>query len=121
MYLIYKSCELVDQLICYLTVSSPLPSYSFSEMTPLVSGENGVDVVLSCSLVQEGAGLDGMRAGFTRTPATLVLRDVRVTPEQSPDTLTPFIPPTLPDPEALLFEAKGLCLKTGNMNIFEKS
>lgn len=66
---------------------------------------NGVaDVVLSCSLVEEGAGLGGMGGGalFTRTPATLVLRDVAVAPDQSLETLTAFVPPSIPDPDAIL-------------------
>ncbi|XP_045901703.1 tapasin-related protein isoform X2 [Micropterus dolomieu] len=69
---------------------------------------NGVaDVVLSCSLVEEGAGLGGMGGGalFTRTPATLVLRDVAVAPDQSLETLTAFVPPSIPDPDAILLEA----------------
>lgn len=72
-------------------------------------GADGVaDVVLSCSLVEEGAGLGGMGGGalFTRTPATLVLRDVAVAPEESLETLTPFVPPSIPDPDAILFEAQ---------------
>ncbi|CAG6015104.1 unnamed protein product, partial [Menidia menidia] len=45
-------------------------------------------------------------AFFTRTPATLVLRDVAVGPEESLETLSPFVPPSVPDPELILFEAK---------------
>uniref|UniRef100_A0A3P8SA76 TAP binding protein like n=1 Tax=Amphiprion percula TaxID=161767 RepID=A0A3P8SA76_AMPPE len=53
------------------------------------------DVVLSCDLVEEGVGLGGMGGGvlFTRTPATLVLKDVPVGPDESLETLTPFVPP----------------------------
>ncbi|CAL8247374.1 unnamed protein product [Lota lota] len=71
------------------------------------SGEGGADVVLSCSLVEEASGLDAMGNGapFSRSPATLVLRDVSVSPDQVPDTLTPFIPPTVPDPDVVLIEA----------------
>lgn len=66
-------------------------------------------MVLSCTLVEEGVGLGGMGGGalFTRTPATLVLRDVAVASDQSPETLTPFVPPSVPDPDFVLFEAKG--------------
>lgn len=73
-----------------------------------VCADGSVDVVLSCSLVEEGAGLGGMGGGalFTRTPATLVLRDVAVAPDESLDTLTPFVPPSIPDPDAILLEAK---------------
>ncbi|XP_070691528.1 tapasin-related protein [Pempheris klunzingeri] len=66
------------------------------------------DVVISCTLVEEGVGMGGMRGGafFTRTPATLVLRDVAVAPDESLETLTPFVPPSVPDPDAILLEAK---------------
>lgn len=70
-------------------------------------------MVLSCTLVEEGAGLGGMGGGalFKRTPATLVLRDVTVAPDESLETLTPFVPPSVPDPDAILLEAKGfICL-----------
>ncbi|KAK0149717.1 Tapasin-related protein [Merluccius polli] len=42
---------------------------------------------------------------FNRRPATLVLRDVAITPDQVPDTITPFIAPSVPDPDAILIEA----------------
>lgn len=73
-----------------------------------VKADAVADVVLSCSLVEEGAGMGGMGGGalFTRTPATLVLRDVPVGPDESLDTLTPFVPPSVPDPDLILFENK---------------
>lgn len=76
-----------------------------------VCGNGVADVVLSCALVEEGAGLGGMGgmgggALFTRTPATLVLRDIPVSPDESLETLTPFVPPSVPDPDAILLEAK---------------
>uniref|UniRef100_A0A3Q0RT83 TAP binding protein like n=1 Tax=Amphilophus citrinellus TaxID=61819 RepID=A0A3Q0RT83_AMPCI len=72
-----------------------------------VYADGVADVVLACTLVEEGAGLGGMGGGhFTRTPATLILRDVAVGPEESLETLTPFVPPSVPDPDLLLFEAK---------------
>ena len=66
-------------------------------------------MVLSCSLVEEGGGLGGMGGGgmFTRTPATLVLRDLAVTPDLSPETLTPFVPNPIPNADAIIIEAKG--------------
>lgn len=69
-----------------------------------------MDIVLSCTLVEEGVGMGGMSGGafFTRTPATLVLRDVAVPPDELLETFTSFIPPSVPDPDALLVEAKGL-------------
>lgn len=59
--------------------------------------------------MEEGVGLGGMGGGapFSRTPATLVLRDVAVAPDESLETLTPFVPPSVPDPDAVLLEAKG--------------
>lgn len=83
-------------------------------MLLLVSSADGVaDVVLTCTLVEEGAGLGGMGGGhFTRTPATLILRDVAVGPDESLEELTPFVPPSIPDPDLLLFEAKGFSLAT---------
>ncbi|XP_070767541.1 tapasin-related protein [Enoplosus armatus] len=69
---------------------------------------NGVaDIVLSCPLVEEGVALGGMGGGalFTRAPATLVLRDVAVAPDESLETLTAFVAPSIPDPDAILLEA----------------
>lgn len=73
------------------------------------SGNVGVDVVLSCTFLEEGVEMGGMRGGafFTRTPATLVLRDIAVAPDESLETITPFVPPSVPDPDAILIEAKG--------------
>ncbi|KAM3873245.1 tapasin-related protein [Diretmus argenteus] len=73
-----------------------------------VCAEGGADVVLSCSLVEEGVGMGGNGGGalFDHTPATLVLRDVPVASDQLLETLTSFIPPSVPDPDVLLFEAK---------------
>lgn len=65
-------------------------------------------MVLQCSMVKEVSALDspmGNRAPFSRSPATLWLRDVSIPLDQVPDTLTPFIPPTAPDPEVILIEA----------------
>ncbi|XP_034730154.1 tapasin-related protein isoform X1 [Etheostoma cragini] len=73
-----------------------------------VCGDGVADVVLSCTYVEEGVGLGGMGGGavFTRTPATLVLRDVAVAPDESLETLTPYVPPSIPDPDAIVLEAK---------------
>lgn len=73
---------------------------------PVDAGEVA-DVVLSCVLVEEGVGQGGMSTGgsFTRTPATLVLRDVAVASDESLDTLTPFVPPSVPDPDLIIIEA----------------
>ncbi|XP_035528547.1 tapasin-related protein [Morone saxatilis] len=81
---------------------------------------NGVaDVVLSCALVEEGVGMGGMGGGalFTRTPATLVLRDVAVPPDESLETLTPFVPPSIPDPDAILLEAKVSSPEIPNVDV----
>ncbi|KAI9515373.1 hypothetical protein NQZ68_026106 [Dissostichus eleginoides] len=82
----------------------------FGYFLTCVSGEGVADVVLSCTLVEEGVGVDGMGGGsqFRRTPATLILRDVPVAPDQSLETLTPFVPPSIPDPDAILLEATVL-------------
>lgn len=73
-----------------------------------VCADGVTDVVLSCTLVEEGVGHGGMGGGalFTRSPATLVLRDVVAGSDESLETLTPFIPPSIPDPDLILFEAK---------------
>lgn len=69
---------------------------------------NGVaDVVLSCALVEEGVGGMGTGSLFSRTPATLILRDVAVASDESLETLTSFVPPSIPDPDAILLEAKA--------------
>ncbi|XP_024123610.1 tapasin-related protein isoform X1 [Oryzias melastigma] len=72
-----------------------------------VHADGAADVVLSCALVEEGSGLSGMGGGglFTRTPATLVFRDVAVGPDEPLEMLSPFVPPSVPDPELFLFEA----------------
>ncbi|XP_026226387.1 tapasin-related protein [Anabas testudineus] len=70
------------------------------------SADGFADVVLSCTLVEEGVGLGGIGGAFTRTPATLALRDVAVVPDETLETLTPFVPPSSPDPELIIFEAK---------------
>lgn len=59
---------------------------------------------------------------FKRTPATLILRDVSVPPDDSLETLTPFMPPSVPDPDAVLVEAKGLlshhpCLSESSVSL----
>lgn len=81
----------------------------FGYFMTFVSAEGVADVVLSCTLVEEGAGLSQMGGGalLTRTPATLVFRDVPVAPGQPLEMLTPFIPPSVPDPDVILFEAKA--------------
>lgn len=45
---------------------------------------------------------------FKRTPATLILRDIAVPPDDSLENFTPFVPPSVPDPDAVLVEVKGL-------------
>lgn len=69
------------------------------------SAASVADLVVSCSLLEEGSV--GMKGGvlFSRTEATLVLRDVPIGGEVAMETLTPFVPPTTPDPQLLLLEA----------------
>lgn len=71
-----------------------------------MSADGVADVVLSCNLVEEGSGLGGVL--FTRTPATLVLKDVALASDESLGTLTPFVAPSIPDPDLIIFETKGL-------------
>ncbi|XP_028836412.1 tapasin-related protein [Denticeps clupeoides] len=70
---------------------------------------DGADVVLSCSYIEEGGGMGGMGGGslFTRTPATLVIRDIEVSSDPSLEAVTPFNPPKTPNPEDIIFEVKG--------------
>ncbi|XP_072250119.1 tapasin-related protein [Leuresthes tenuis] len=84
-----------------------------------VYADGVADVVLSCALVEEGVGLGGMGGGalFTRTPATLVLRDVAVGPDESLEILTPFVPPSVPDPELILFETKASSPEIPNADV----
>ncbi|KAI1885792.1 hypothetical protein AGOR_G00207440 [Albula goreensis] len=92
-----------------LVLSCLTASVSGFPPSHLTQAGSGTDVVLSCSLVEEGGGFGAMGAGgglFTRTPATLVLRDLPVSPDVSPETLTPYIPPATPDPEDIIIEAK---------------
>lgn len=72
----------------------------------LVYGLDGADVVLSCSLIEEGGGMGGMMGGamFKRTPATLVFRDFVGNEGLSPELVTPYNPPETPNPEDLIFE-----------------
>uniref|UniRef100_A0A8C6WHM0 TAP binding protein like n=1 Tax=Neogobius melanostomus TaxID=47308 RepID=A0A8C6WHM0_9GOBI len=85
--------------------------FGFSVMRVYGDEAAGVaDLVLSCVLVEDGAahggtGGGGGGGGFSRTPATLVLKDVSVGPDQSLEMLTPFIPASEPDPELVLIEA----------------
>ncbi|CAB1456329.1 unnamed protein product [Pleuronectes platessa] len=78
----------------------------FGYFMTCVCADGVADVVLSCTLVEDGVGHHGMGAAFTRTPATLVFKDVAVAPEESLETLTQFVPPSVPDPDLILFEAQ---------------
>lgn len=72
-----------------------------------VGAEGVTDLVLSCTLVEEGMGMGGMGGSlFKRTSATLVLRDIAVSPDESEEMITSFVPPSIPDPDAILLEAK---------------
>ncbi|XP_018538263.1 tapasin-related protein [Lates calcarifer] len=91
----------------------------FGYFLTCVCADGVADVVLSCALVEEGVGLGGMGGGaaFTRTPATLVFRDVAVAPDESLETLTPFVPPSVPDPDLILFEAKVSSVEIPNADV----
>ncbi|KAK1163324.1 tapasin-related protein-like [Acipenser oxyrinchus oxyrinchus] len=65
-----------------------------------------VDIVLECSLVEEGGGrLSMFASAFSRQPATLVLRKVGVPEHETLDSYTEYQPPAF-DPEALIFEVE---------------
>ncbi|XP_067257478.1 tapasin-related protein isoform X2 [Chanodichthys erythropterus] len=72
----------------------------------LVYGLEGADVVLSCSLIEEGGGMGGMMGGamFKRTPSTLVFRDLVGNADLSPELVTPYNPPETPNADDLIFE-----------------
>lgn len=74
----------------------------FACLNAYVHGVNVADVVLSCAFIEEGGAMTG--AHFTRTPSTLVLRDLRMDSEQSPETITPYKPPDSPKADDLIFE-----------------
>ncbi|XP_034409731.1 tapasin-related protein [Cyclopterus lumpus] len=80
----------------------------FGYLLTCVCADRVADVVLSCTLVDEGVRLGGVGGGtlLTRTPATLVLRDVPVASDESLETLTSFVLPSIPDPDAILLEVK---------------
>ncbi|XP_051577833.1 tapasin-related protein isoform X2 [Myxocyprinus asiaticus] len=69
-------------------------------------GLEGADVVLSCSLIEEGGGMGGMMGGsmFKRTPSTLVFRDLVGNDDLSPELVTPYNPPETPNADDLIFE-----------------
>ncbi|XP_052003399.1 tapasin-related protein-like isoform X2 [Xyrauchen texanus] len=76
----------------------------------LAYGLDGADVVLSCSLIEEGGGMGmgmgGMMGGstFKRTPSTLVFRDLVGNDDLSPELVTPYNPPETPNADDLIFE-----------------
>uniref|UniRef100_A0A673HH66 Tapasin-related protein-like n=1 Tax=Sinocyclocheilus rhinocerous TaxID=307959 RepID=A0A673HH66_9TELE len=77
----------------------------------LVYGLEGADVVLSCSLIEEGGGMGGMMGGamFKRTPSTLVFRDLVGNDGLSPELVTPYNPPETPNADDLIFELTCKC------------
>lgn len=77
----------------------------------LVTGLEGADVVLSCSLIEEGGGMGGMMGGamFKRTPSTLVFRDLVGNADLSPELVTPYNPPETPNADDLIFELMCKC------------
>ncbi|XP_066539619.1 tapasin-related protein isoform X2 [Hoplias malabaricus] len=75
----------------------------FVSLLPVAQNLQGADVVLSCSFIEEGGGMMGGSL-FTRTPATLVLRDIVLPSDPSPETITPYNPPEDPKADDLIFE-----------------
>ncbi|XP_072535695.1 tapasin-related protein [Salminus brasiliensis] len=82
----------------------------FASLLALTHGLQGADVVLSCSFIEEGGGMMGGSL-FTRTPATLVLRDLVMTSDPSQDTVTPYKPPDTPNADDLIFEVTVLSVE----------
>ncbi|XP_026084753.1 tapasin-related protein-like isoform X2 [Carassius auratus] len=72
----------------------------------MVYGLEGADVVLSCSLIEEGGGMGGMMGGamFKRIPSTLVFKDLVGNDGLSPELVTPYNPPETPNADDLIFE-----------------
>ncbi|KAM9488021.1 tapasin-related protein [Clarias gariepinus] len=77
--------------------------FIFTSLLALAHGVLVADVVLSCSFIEEGGGMTG--AHFIRSPATVVLKDLPMNSDLSPETITPYIPPTIPNADDLIFEA----------------
>ncbi|KAM9851885.1 tapasin-related protein [Aulostomus maculatus] len=84
--------------------------------TTCVSASGVADVVLSCYLVNDRVGL-GQRSSLRQTPATLILRDVAVASHESLEALPPFVPPSIPDPNSLLFESKVTSPEIPNVDV----
>ncbi|KAG9276548.1 tapasin-related protein-like isoform X1 [Astyanax mexicanus] len=82
----------------------------FACLQALAHSLQGADVVLSCSFIEEGGGMMGGSL-FTRTPATLVLRDLVMTSDPSQDTVTPYNPPDTPNADDLIFEVTVLSVE----------
>uniref|UniRef100_A0A3P8X033 TAP binding protein like n=1 Tax=Cynoglossus semilaevis TaxID=244447 RepID=A0A3P8X033_CYNSE len=78
------------------------------------SPAGAADVVLKCELVEDGAGRG---SAFVHSPATLVLRDVPVTLEDSEETLPPFVPPPFPVPDLVLIEVEASSVHIPNAEV----
>ncbi|XP_060778006.1 tapasin-related protein isoform X2 [Neoarius graeffei] len=76
--------------------------FIFAFLYALAHGVQVADVVLSCSFIEEGGGMTG--ALFKRSPATMVLRDLPMNSDLSPETITPYVPPDTPNADDLIFE-----------------
>ncbi|XP_043117496.1 tapasin-related protein isoform X2 [Puntigrus tetrazona] len=85
----------------------------------LVCGLEGADVVLSCSLIEEGGGTGGMMSGamFTRTPSTLVFRDLVGNQGLSEELVTPYEPPETPNADDLIFELSLRSIQIPNADL----
>ncbi|CDQ98970.1 unnamed protein product [Oncorhynchus mykiss] len=75
----------------------------FGYLITCVSGQGRADVVLSCSLVEEGWEVELSSAS---PQPRLSSETWPWTPDLSPDTLTPFKPPAVPDPDNIILETK---------------
>ncbi|KAK2903348.1 hypothetical protein Q8A67_008061 [Cirrhinus molitorella] len=91
LFYVKRSCSVMFTILVFLV---------------LVYGLEAADVVLSCSLIEEGGGMGGMMGGamFKRTPSTLVFKDLVGNDGLSPELVTPYNPPETPNADDLIFE-----------------
>nr|XP_061790006.1 tapasin-related protein-like [Nerophis lumbriciformis] len=84
--------------------------------TTYVCASEVADVVLSCEFMEDSIEPQANSA-FTRIPATLILREVFIGPDESLESLTPFVPPPNPDLRAIILESKASSFEIPNANV----
>ncbi|XP_041124394.1 tapasin-related protein isoform X2 [Polyodon spathula] len=101
----YLKCPLSVCAVALCAVLGTAGSDTDPSTNP-TAGLRLVDIVLECSLVEEGGGrLSMFASAFSRQPSTLVLRKVSVPEHETLDSYTEYQPPPF-DPEALIFEVE---------------